>query len=371
MSKTSEIFQASLASLEKRPETPGDQSVPETPEATETPEVPEAKDNPESPEKPQTPETPESPEKPQVNWAEITGGVVKDENEFKSALSQIGEMNKLKAQLKAYDGFDASSLFANDDVKNFNSFVKSTGIANQSVYSMLSNIEDVGSLSKLEAIALAQIIEAPELADQHRELLETLDMEYGISKDKWLEEDENYKPQKNSISLTRDHSLAKKTLQGVLDKMKESSGVDVSERMQQLEALQETWNKAPEYLSSNDLPHKLSDGEFEVDFTVPGKDVSPHVGAISKLFADAGMEANQENANYLARLAYADYFLANQSAILRAFKEKAVAKVKEDLSKEFNNPDLLGDKTKPPKGENELSLAERMLQDRKDREGRK
>lgn len=298
----------------------------------------------------------------EVNWEELTGGRFKTKEDFDSGISNYGN---LQAEVTALRKLDPSKAFANDDVKKYNNFVKATGVSDPLFYQRVRGIENPQSLSKAEQIALSQIIDTPELSTRYSELVADIEKSYGIDKEKYLEEDENYSPRYSELDLIRDSSKASKTISDFYSKISgDPEGEPQDDLIQSYAARRQSWGKAQELITKNKYTAQFSDGaDGQLNFDLPSEDVQEAAREVSGLFAESGLEVNDDSIkNYAALVEMVAIGRAAKAGKLsQGFRGHYEAKAKKDADKQFHNPADI-ESTRKPDGTQKPSLQEENFQ---------
>ena len=357
-----EFEQKFLENLGIKPAFPEEQPVDPESTSPEQPATPESTEPPASGSVEPPVEEPAKPVATEVNWEELTGGTFKSKDEFSQGISNF---NRISAELTKYRTLDTSGIFANDKLKKLNSFTKKTGIDDLGVFERVSAVSDVASLSDAEAIALAKIVDHPELNSRYNDLVLDVKHKYGIEKEKFLEDDENYTPRFNDIDLVTDRASANKKLSEFLAKVNaEDQGAEQAD-IQSYVARREAWAKAPELLSSQKYNLELPDGENgKLGYEIPQEDVLVAAREVSRLFADAGFEPSKENLQAFAGLfeQVALGYAAKSGKLSTIFRGKYMAEAQEKADGKFHNPDPIETERRPQGGVHQKTLQDENFQ---------
>lgn len=316
--------------------TPAEEEPP-TPAPVETP-APVA-------EEPPVPET--APNEVAFDWMKETGFESKEA--FDTART---ELSTTQARIKALEGVDPSTYFANDDIKKLNSFTKQTGISNTFVYQKLSAIENIESLPVDEQIALAKLIDYPNLTpDEYQALKVEIQKEYGINSDKWMEEDSEYRPSKSAIATKMAAADAAKKISEITAKISTpETPTDYQERIAAIKSSKESWEKVSTVLGGKDFAFELPNGDKKIGVTLPAQDVGLASKAISKLLIDGNIPFDDNSQQTLGQLStvFTVGRMAMDGRLAEVYRGKMLAELKEQVDKEIHNPEPLGGDNAPP-----------------------
>lgn len=178
------------------------------------------------------------------------------------------ENNLLKGKLN-----DTQTPWANNEIATYNQFLKDGGVGDYDAFSRLNNIDlEQLKTNPIEAIA-AQMIQAnPSLLSRKSALVESLQKQYGVNKEKWEDEDSEYRPVMDEFALSNEGMKAVKALEEEKNKIKEYKSPEDNlsdEVLQQREAsnaLREGWGNITERLS-NEMRTVSFDDNFKMNIS--------------------------------------------------------------------------------------------------------
>lgn len=287
----------------------------------------------------------------EVNWGELTNNVFKSKEEFDQGIARFGQLN---AELTRFRTMDNSSVFASEKLSKLNAFAKNTGIDDLGVYDRVSSITDHKALSPEEKIALAEVLEYPNLNSRYSDIIEETRKKYGINAEKYLEADENYKPIYSELDLLRSSQAAEKKISEFYGKMSaEDQTANPEEEVQGFLARREAWGKAPGAMSSQTYKSQLPDGaEGSLSYDLPPEDVQAAATEVSGLFADAGFDTSDQNIQRFGAIVelVALGRAAKAGKLSTSFRGKFLADAKEQADGKFHNSKPIDSERKPDEG---------------------
>lgn len=287
----------------------------------------------------------------EVNWGELTNNVFKSKEEFDQGIARFGQLN---AELTRFRTMDNSNVFASEKLSKLNAFAKNTGIDDLGVYDRVSSITDHKALSPEEKIALAEVLEYPNLNSRYSDIIEETRKKYGINAEKYLEADENYKPIYSELDLLRSSQAAEKKISEFYGKMSaEDQPASSEEEVQSFLARREAWGKAPGVMSSQTYKSQIPDGaEGSLSYDLPPEDVQAAATEVSGLFADAGYDTSNQNIQRLGSIVelVALGLAAKAGKLSTSFRGKFLANAKEQADGKFHNSKPIDSERKPDEG---------------------
>ncbi len=152
------------------------------------------------------PEVGDAIEQPAViDWDKATGGKFKSQEEFDTALSAIDTnvslMDQLVEKMKSQEG-----VFADDSIKELNSYRKSGGLLDTSMYNKVKSFDLANSTSQADALVLAHIINNPDHAKFSSDLKQKFEKEIAIDED---DEEAHLKRLDREIKVSDAHKVIK------------------------------------------------------------------------------------------------------------------------------------------------------------------
>lgn len=242
------------------------------------------------------------------------GKVIEDYSKIK------GEYEVLSKKLQ-----QKNNPFANDEIGEFNNYVKDGGEANYQLFQEIKSF-DASKAGLIDAIVMRKIISNPKFASRKQELRDDLEKKYGVNREKWEEQDDEYKPSASEFDLEEDAALSMRVIKEEQAKIKpfESQEEDLSEAAKQHKELQE---KRAELWGANVNKLKgikafrVNREAGEKAISIPNDDgfkkwIDSKAGEIQQIAVSQGWEPNAEGVKNFMQLTENLYVIENLNTIL-------------------------------------------------------
>lgn len=277
---------------------------------------------------------------------------------LKSALEEVPTLREIKSK---YQELEATPLakFANDKLRELNTFAETTGIDSPSVFEKIKKFEASETKDPIEALVIAEILKNPDLASETDMLRKKYQREYRTNlPDPEDVSDEEYQKAKEDADLVNfnlrlEASKAQKTISETLDKVKIGVPNETIKQIQERkEAISGAWNSfltdKTEQLFAK-IPVRVplgKDGKGndlfdQIDFIPTKEEMSEAVKSIVTEAASRGMELNEENLRKLVPEQWNRMTSKNIEKVGSKIYKQAEAKIRLEMEKKYANPSNL------------------------------
>jgi hypothetical protein len=283
-----------------------------------------------------------------VNWEEISKGTIKSYEDLEALTNRA----KLAEQYEQ-DLSNIQSPWVNDDVKQLDAFIRTTGIKNiPEAAGLLQRVIafDPETTDGLEAKVLSEIIKNPSLLRYEERLRTQLEEQYGLTEDS--------DPLERDFTLTRLKSDAIDLVSKIADIKasiaKANEPYQAPARANQ-DALVQSWQPAIENLgkqiSKFEVPFLKADGKVEKGFTL---DISQEqVAEMMQVALNAvrmqNVPLNNETVVQVQNMVQSQIAAQNVAKIASMADKLGYERAKRELDATYNNPSGL--QTKQPDGQ--------------------
>lgn len=277
---------------------------------------------------------------------------------LKSALEEVPTLREIKTK---YQELEATPLakFANDKLRELNTFAEATGIDSATVFERIKKFESTDSKDPIEALVLAEIIKNPELASETDMLRKKFQKEYKTTLPNQDEvSEEEYQSAKEDAELVEFNlrlkaSGAQKEISEVLNKVKAGVPNETIKQIQERkEAIGGAWNsfltdKSEQLFAKIPVRVPLGkDGQGndlfdQVEFNLSKEEMGEAVKSAVSEAVSRGMELNEENLKKLIPEQWNKIMSKNIDKLGAKIYKQAEAKARLEWEKKATNPSNL------------------------------
>lgn len=298
--------------------------------------------------------SPQAPAPKQISEAEIAKKYfgVEDFGVVSQDFKTLKERNALYENLVK----EKANPFADDSVRNFNSFVKNTGVKDYGVFSKLSGFDEK-TTSPLDAMVLAKIMKDPErMAPLESQIRARILSQYGVESEEELSQDQI---KASSLAIDSVDSINDiRKFKETAFTAKEAEGFDPEKFFQEKETetqqRKEAWKPYIDKIFESKkftLP-KVAETAPAMVLELEDAQIEA-LRATAESIALASGQPNEESLKNVFGTLYASAVGWNIEKVLRSYHESVVAMTQEDRDKFFSNIQPAGSRNsaKPDPGQ--------------------
>jgi len=280
-----------------------------------------------------------------------------DVESFKGVLSELPVLQDAKQK---YDEIKGQSVakFHSKNIEEINNFALQTGIEDPAFVKQVKQFSLGDKKDPVEALAIAEILKDPSLADKKDLLMKSIRREYKTSYNEDLYGDEleeaQERAQMEQFRLDRKAAEATKLISETMDKVQKAGPVlTVNDTIQQKQELKAQWANIVE--SNTDqifgkVPVQVPKGKDkngqDIFETIDYIELSPaeakeQAQLVVNRLVNSGLEINQENLINAVSEQYDMIKAKNLYQIVGKVMQRAESATKLKLEKEISNPSAL------------------------------
>lgn len=282
----------------------------------------------------------EQPEEEDVAKRVLSDTVPK--SEYNKLMDEYSELKKKQEEYQR-GVTQKKNIFANDKIKSFNKFVSKSGIDDYNVFNSVTKA-NVDEMSDIEALALADIIETPELSSQKKELIEDYKDEYLIDSDD--EEISESQKGKSLRRLKREAVRAKEKIRSLHEKLNtddpEEDNTDyVDPEKKESERIKE-WSPIVTEMATNKYFKKIPvdaeiDGKKKIlaSYDITNEDLDFVESYLKQYTSKPGFEPNTDNVKEAYTSAMKELFISKAPKINKIMYDNIRSEVEKEYREKY------------------------------------